>query len=108
MRWRASCAGSRSATLRSSATPTSRLSNRSRQEMKRIAEVISLFIALLAVSTAAFAQAYPNRAASRAGGVVGEELAHRRAQPFAAATRPGAGGSIGTDAGAKGAPDGYT
>jgi tripartite-type tricarboxylate transporter receptor subunit TctC len=84
--------------------------------MKSIAAVL----ALLAVSTSAFAQAYPNRAVriivpwppgqatDIAARVVAEKLQQQLGQPFVADNRPGAGGSIGTDAVAKGAPDGYT
>src|SRR6185436_16234282 len=73
---------------------------------------------LLACS--AFAQAYPNRpvrivvpwspgqATDIAARVVAEKLQQQLGQPFIADNRPGAGGSIGTDAVAKAYPDDYT
>src|SRR3954469_8314693 len=80
------------------------------------------FIAVLgwlACSLAA-AQSYPNRAVKVvvpwppgqatdiAARVVAERLQHSFGQPFVIDNRPGAGGSIGTDAVVKSAPDGYT
>ena len=79
-----------------------------------------LFLAALACSGAAFAQAYPSRpvkviipwppgqATDLAARVVGEKLAAQLGQPFVMENKPGAGGSIGTEIVAKSAPDGYT
>ena len=78
-----------------------------------------LFVAVLATSCA-WAQNYPSRpvriivpwppgqATDIAARVVAEKLQQQLGQPFVADNRPGAGGSIGTDAVAKAAPDGYT
>jgi len=72
------------------------------------------------VAGAALAQSYPNRpvrivvpwppgqATDIAARVVAEKLQQQLGQPFIADNRPGAGGSIGTDAVTKAAPDGYT
>jgi len=83
------------------------------------------FIAVLAAtvsfcSSAAFAQAYPNKAvrlivpfAAGAGTDVVARTVMQRAgeilgQPMVVENRVGAGGNIGAEAGAKAAPDGYT
>jgi tripartite-type tricarboxylate transporter receptor subunit TctC len=75
---------------------------------------------LSAVSRAARAQAYPSRpvrivVAFPAGGthditarVIGQWLSERTAQSFLIDNRPGANGTIGTQAAANAAPDGYT
>ena len=75
---------------------------------------------LAALITAAHAQTYPSRPVrlivpfppggstdilSRA---LGQKLAEGLGQPVVIDNRPGAGGSIGSEAGAKAAPDGYT
>jgi tripartite-type tricarboxylate transporter receptor subunit TctC len=77
-------------------------------------------LASLALSGAAFAQAYPSRpvrviipwppgqATDLAARIVADKLSQQLGQPFVADNRPGAGGSIGTDAAVKAAPDGYT
>jgi len=78
------------------------------------------FLISFLVAGAALAQAYPNRpvrivvpwppgqATDIAARVVAEKLQQQLGQPFIADNRPGAGGSIGTDAVAKASPDGYT
>jgi tripartite-type tricarboxylate transporter receptor subunit TctC len=76
--------------------------------------------ALPAVSRAAPAQAYPSRpvhiivgfAAGSAFDIlarlIGQWLSVRLGQPFVVDNRPGAGGTIGTEAAARARPDGYT
>src|SRR5262245_35118569 len=75
---------------------------------------------LPAVSPIASAQAYPTRPlrivrAAAAGGtsdilarLIGQWLSERLGQPFIIENRPGAAGSIGTEAVVRAAPDGYT
>ena len=81
---------------------------------------IALGIALLCAAAAALAQAYPTRAIKfvvpfpPGGGVdivaraVGDKLSPRLGQPIVIENKPGGGTTIGTDAVAKSAPDGYT
>jgi tripartite-type tricarboxylate transporter receptor subunit TctC len=76
--------------------------------------------ALPAVSSIAFAQAYPTRPVRiivgfAAGGpadilarLMGQWLSERLGQPFVIENRPGGGGNIGTEAVVKAPPDGYT
>jgi tripartite-type tricarboxylate transporter receptor subunit TctC len=80
---------------------------------------IALFLALLAAA-GAFAQTYPTRAirivvAFPAGGgsdlaarVVGQKLSESFGQPVVVENRVGANGSVGAEAVARSAPDGYT
>ncbi len=50
----------------------------------------------------------PGQATDLAGRVVAQKLSEQLGQPVVAENRAGAGGTIGTDAAAKAAPDGYT
>ena len=80
----------------------------------------TILIMALLFAGAASAQQYPNRAVrvivpwppgqatDLAARLVAQKLQEALGQPFVADNRPGAGGSIGTDAVAKAAPDGYT
>src|SRR5260370_39263519 len=77
-------------------------------------------IASILLCVPALAQDYPNHAVKivvpfAAGGpadiyarFLGQRLQDALGQPFAIEDRPGAGSVIGTDAGAKSPPDGYT
>jgi tripartite-type tricarboxylate transporter receptor subunit TctC len=79
-----------------------------------------LLVLALALSAAAVAQSYPQRAVRMvvpfpAGGptdvltrVVSQKLSERWRQPVVVENKPGAGGSIGADFVAKSPPDGYT
>jgi len=81
---------------------------------------LAALIAASLLSTVALAQGYPNRpvrvivpwppgqATDIAARVVAERLQQALKQPFIIDNRAGAGGSIGTDAAVKSAPDGYT
>ncbi len=84
--------------------------------MKKIAAVITM----LCMSGLAWAQTYPSRAVKVvvpwppgqatdiAARVVAQKLQESLGQPFVIENKPGAGGAIGSDAVAKGTPDGYT
>jgi len=84
--------------------------------MKKIAAVI----AMLCIASLAWGQTYPSRAVKVvvpwppgqatdiAARVVAERLQAALGQPFVIENKPGAGGAIGSDAVAKGTPDGYT
>ena len=85
--------------------------------MKTAQLVIS---AMIALSATAIAQDYPNKpikivvpfpagqASDTISRIVGERLSKSLGQPVLIDNRPGAGGNIGTDVGAKSSPDGYT
>src|SRR5688572_9012569 len=87
--------------------------------MKLFRLAFALVLSAFAVSSA-FAQPYPNRPIRivvpfPAGGgvdtmarIVGNKLSERIGQPVLVEHRPGAGGTLGADAVAKAAPDGYT
>jgi tripartite-type tricarboxylate transporter receptor subunit TctC len=87
--------------------------------MKRILAAAAL-ATTLAFSASATAQDYPNRpirmivpfpagqASDTISRLVGEELAKALGQPVVVENRPGAGGNVGSEAGARAAPDGYT
>ncbi len=80
----------------------------------------ALFFVLILFSDLSVAQPYPSRPIKiivplAAGGtgdtlarLVGEALAKALANPVVVENRPGSGGTIGTDAAAKSAPDGHT
>lgn len=87
--------------------------------MKRILTAAAL-ATTLAFSASVTAQDYPNRpirmivpfpagqASDTISRLVGEELAKALGQPVVVENRPGAGGNVGSEAGARAAPDGYT
>lgn len=86
--------------------------------MKSVKRLLS--VALLALTSTAFAQNYPNKtikvivpwppgqATDLAARIVAQKLQESMGQPFIVENKPGAGGQIGTEAVVKSAPDGYT
>ncbi len=88
--------------------------------MKPIYRVLAIGLVFFGLAVDALAQTYPNRPIRLvvpfpAGGgvdtmarIVGAKLSERIGQPVLVEHRPGAGGTLGADAVAKAAPDGYT
>jgi|SRR5579864_2703895 len=86
--------------------------------MKNLLRAVAALLAALALQ--AFGQAYPTKpvhviisftpgsSTDIVGRIVSQKLSEFWGQPVLAENRPGAGGSIGTNAVAKAAPDGYT
>ncbi|MBL8522172.1 MAG: tripartite tricarboxylate transporter substrate binding protein [Betaproteobacteria bacterium] len=82
--------------------------------------VVALFAIATILSAPSFAQDYPNKpikvfvpfpagqASDTIARVVGERLAKSLGQPVVVENKPGAGGNIGSDQGAKAPADGYT
>lgn len=83
-------------------------------------QIFFVFLAVMAVARVANADDYPNRPIHiivpfpPGGGIdvamriIGQELSNDLGQPVVVDNRAGAGGMVGTEAGAKAAPDGYT
>jgi tripartite-type tricarboxylate transporter receptor subunit TctC len=87
---------------------------------RRFLQLATGAVAFPAVARVAWAQAYPSKpvriivpfpagnATDIVARLVGQSLSERLGHSFIIDNRPGAGGNIGTEAGAKSAPDGYT
>src|SRR3954469_11976561 len=89
--------------------------------MKRLALLVLAGLAIaVPTATSAWAQEFPTRQVTLiapwpAGGavdalcrIIGPKVADRLGKPVVVETRPGAGSVIGTTAGARATPDGYT
>ena len=88
--------------------------------MIRRSEFLATMLAAAGLAGGARAQSYlsrpirmivpwpPGQATDLAGRVLAQKLSEQLGQPVVAENRAGAGGTIGTDAAAKAAPDGYT
>src|ERR1700704_6118607 len=110
------CAARRRVTLPARICCWTAALTRGRSDMKRI----SCVIACLLCAEIACAQSYPTRAVKVvvpwppgqatdiSARIVAQKLQEALSQPFVVDNRPGAGGSIGSDAVAKSPPDGYT
>lgn len=84
------------------------------------AALLATLLAAALVSPSAMAQNYPNKPlrlivpfppggpTDIVGRMVGQKLADGLGQPVVVENRPGAGGTVGSEAAAKSAPDGYT
>ena len=89
-------------------------------QRRRFLHLAASAIAFPAVSPIASAQTYPTRpvriivgfppggAADSLARLIGQRLSERFGQQFVIENRPGAGGSIGTEAVVRAPPDGYT
>src|ERR1041385_8009793 len=90
------------------------------RRMSRCLVAALAFVAVLATSTAGFAQGYPSRPvrlvvpfppggpADALGGGLADQLNKMWGQPVIVENRGGAGGNIGAEVVARAAPDGYT
>lgn len=83
-------------------------------------KILTTVLAAAVMSTAAWADSYPSQpirlivpfpagqASDTISRLVGEQLSQRLQQPVIVENKPGAGGNIGSEAGARAKPDGYT